>query len=92
MFATHLTPSLWVLVILLAILELGLLAYALVVWARTRYFNGSKWLWLVLIVVLEIVGPVAFLVAGRAEPPVDIHAGPEASPGQALDDLYRPRS
>ncbi len=92
MLATHLTAGLWVLIILVGALELGLLVYALAVWARTRDFNGSKWLWLALIVVFEIAGPVVFLIAGRAEPQVDVHRGPDTPPGNTLDDLYGPRS
>ncbi len=44
----------------LAAIQLGLLAYALVDLARRdpAQINGPKWLWLVVILLVSLVGPV----------------------------------
>ena len=58
----------WLLIAPLAILQLGLMAFALADWARrsrTRYLN--RWAWLPLIVIFSILGPVAYFLLGREE-------------------------
>ena len=60
--------EMWLLIAPLAILQLGLMALALVDWARrpqTRYL--SRWAWLAIIVILSIIGPVAYFLLGREE-------------------------
>ena len=67
-------PSGPVLVVLtaLAVVELGLLAVALWRWWRTpaERLSANRWVWLVLVVALSFIGPVAFLAAGRRPAPV----------------------
>ena len=67
-------PSGPVLVVLtaLAVVELGLLAVALWRWWRTpaERLSANRWVWLVLVVALSFLGPVAFLAAGRRPAPV----------------------
>ena len=58
----------WLLFLPLLILQLGLMAFALVDWTRrsqTRYLN--RWAWLVIIVVVNTLGPVAYFLLGREE-------------------------
>jgi len=60
--------EIWLLIAPLAILQLGLMVFALADWARrpqTRYLN--RWAWLVIIVVFSIIGPVAYFLLGREE-------------------------
>lgn len=60
--------EMWLLIAPLAILQLGLMIFALVDWTRrpqTRYLN--RWVWLVIIIVLSILGPVAYFFLGREE-------------------------
>jgi len=60
--------EMWLLIAPLAILQLGLMAFALVDWARrsrTRYLDRR--VWLVIIVIFSIIGPVAYFFLGREE-------------------------
>ncbi len=60
--------EMWLLIAPLVILQLGLMAFALVDWARrpqTRYLN--RWAWLVIIVIFSLLGPMAYFFLGREE-------------------------
>jgi hypothetical protein len=60
--------EMWLLIAPLAILQLGLMAFALVDWvrrSRTRYLDRR--VWLVIIVIFSIIGPVAYFLLGREE-------------------------
>lgn len=46
------------------IVELILLAVALIDCIR-RETNGPKWLWIVLILLISVIGPVLYFVFGR---------------------------
>ena len=59
-------------IIPLIILELGLLVFALVdVARRKRVRGGSKVLWIIIIVIFEIIGPIVYLAVGRQEEIID---------------------
>jgi len=50
------------------ILQLGLQIYALVDLSRQpRVRWGSKWIWVAIIIVLEILGPVVYFLFARKE-------------------------
>ena len=58
--------EMWLLIAPLAILQLGLMVFAVVDWARrprTRYLD--RWLWLLIIVFFSLVGPMAYFFLGR---------------------------
>jgi len=58
----------WLMIAPLAILQLGLMAFALADWARrpqTRYLN--RWAWLPIIVIFSLLGPMAYFFLGREE-------------------------
>ena len=56
------------LLIPLVLVELGLLGFALYdLIKRKRVKGGNKWLWGIIIVVVEIVGPILYFVLGREE-------------------------
>lgn len=60
--------EMWLLIVPLAILQLGLMAFAVVDWARhprTRYLDRR--VWLLIIVVFGFLGPVAYFFLGREE-------------------------
>jgi hypothetical protein len=55
------------LLIPILLLQLGLMIYALVDLAKRERTKGPKWLWALIIIFLELFGPVIYLLAGREE-------------------------
>ncbi len=58
----------WLLIAPPVILQLGLMIFALLDWARrphTRYLN--RWLWLPIIILFGLLGPIAYFLLGREE-------------------------
>ena len=51
----------------LIVIQLGLMVYALVDLAKRERVKGDKWIWVVVIVLINIIGPIIYLVAGREE-------------------------
>ncbi len=61
----HLNPAILAPVVLI---ELALLVYCLVDLARRRQVpGGRKWPWALLIIVVSVLGPIAYLLLGRRE-------------------------
>lgn len=87
----------WVLAIgvVWAVAELALAVIALIVLVRTPAERTTlpKWAWAIVVVAIQMIGPIAFLAAGRRPAAVD-HRTPEtgepsASPvTRAVDLLY----
>ncbi len=60
--------EIWLLVIPLILIELGLMIFALVdLVRRPRVKGGNKWLWAIVIVLVNVVGPLVYFVLGREE-------------------------
>lgn len=54
------------------VLELALLAFTLVDLSKRKYVTGGKkFIWVLVAVCFQIVGPIAYLVFGRKEPQVE---------------------
>jgi hypothetical protein len=51
----------------IVILQLGLMLAALVDLARRERTRGPKWVWLLVIVLVNLIGPIIYFVAGREE-------------------------
>ena len=49
------------------LLQVGLLVFALIDLARRPKANGPKWLWVIIIVFINIIGPIAYFLVGRRE-------------------------
>lgn len=49
----------------IVLIELILLVIALVDCIRAETVNGPKWLWVIIIIFIEIIGPVLYFVFGR---------------------------
>ncbi len=48
-------------------LELGLAGFALRDLSRREYLNGPKWMWVVVVLVVQLVGPILYFTIGRRD-------------------------
>ena len=48
-------------------IQLTLVVVALIDWMKRPETRGPKWLWLVLILFVQWIGPIAYFVYGREE-------------------------
>jgi len=55
------------LIIPIALLELGLMIAALVDVIRREKTKGPKWVWIIVVVVFNLFGPIAYFIFGRDE-------------------------
>ena len=52
----------------IVLIELGLLGFALFdLIRRKKVRGGNKWLWGIIIVLINFIGPILYLVLGREE-------------------------
>ena len=76
-------PTLLALLIPVAVIQIGLMLLAGFDLLRDerRVRGGSKAMWAVIIVVVNLLGPVLYFLVGREEGPADATPGPGAMPG-----------
>ena len=55
------------LIIPIALLQLGLMIAALVDVIRRERTKGPKWVWIIVVVVFNLLGPIAYFIFGRDE-------------------------
>ena len=55
------------LLIPVVLIELGLMVTALVDLVRRAQTRGPKWVWALVIVLINFIGPIVYFVAGRKE-------------------------
>jgi phosphotransferase system glucose/maltose/N-acetylglucosamine-specific IIC component len=82
--------------VLLTLVELGLLVWAVLdIVQRPAVLWGQKWIWLVIVVLFGIIGPLVYFAIGRTQPPVSEKEADEAPvtdrASHAADLLYGPR-
>ncbi len=53
----------------LAILEWGLMVWALIDVAKRKYVKGNKVAWILIIVLIGIIGPIVYFLLGRRDEP-----------------------
>jgi hypothetical protein len=51
----------------LVLIQLVLMIAGVVDWSRRERTRGPKWVWLVVILIFSIIGPVAYFLIGREE-------------------------
>ncbi|MFK7694407.1 PLD nuclease N-terminal domain-containing protein [Paenibacillus sp. HJGM_3] len=56
----------WAIVAPLLVVQLILVVIALTDCIRAERTNGPKWLWAIVIVVVNLIGPVLYFVFGRS--------------------------
>lgn len=49
------------------ILELSLIIFALRDLSRRERVNGPKWMWVVIIVLVQLIGPILYFTVGRRD-------------------------
>src|SRR4051812_30238807 len=76
-------PSILLLIVPLAIVQLTLLILAVVDLLRDdrRVRGGNKGVWAVIIVFVNLIGPILYFLVGRDDRPVDVQPGPGGVPG-----------
>ncbi|MDZ4168542.1 MAG: PLDc N-terminal domain-containing protein [Coriobacteriia bacterium] len=79
-------------VVVLGLFEFGLMLWAVVDWVKRppAQIRGNRILWLLLILLVNIAGPIIYLTVGRLPAAIDdsqVVASPEASQA-ATDVLY----
>lgn len=55
----------WALIAPILIIQFVLMAIAIFDLVKFEKTNGPKWVWLIIILVLNIVGPILYFVIGR---------------------------
>ena len=55
------------LLIPVVLIELGLMATALVDLIRRSQTRGPKWVWALVIILINFIGPIIYFVAGRKD-------------------------
>jgi hypothetical protein len=55
------------LLIPLLLIELGLMIFCLVDITRREKTKGPKWMWILIVVVVNLLGSIAYLIIGREE-------------------------
>ncbi len=51
----------------IVLLQLGLMVFALVDLARRERTKGPKWVWALVVIFINLIGPIVYLVVGREE-------------------------
>lgn len=59
------TSMLVMLLLPVLLIQLGLMIFALVDLVRASVTNGPKWMWAIIIIVVNIIGPILYFVIGR---------------------------
>ncbi len=57
----------WSIIAPIIVLELVLMLIALVDWIRNKETNGPRIMWLFVILLIQIIGPVLYFVIGRKQ-------------------------
>jgi len=51
----------------IVLLQLGLMLFALVDLSRRQRTKGPKWVWVLVIIFVNLIGPIVYFVVGREE-------------------------
>lgn len=55
------------LLIPILIIQIGLMIFALVDLIRREKTKGPKWVWVLVIIFINFIGPIVYLIVGRDE-------------------------
>ena len=54
-------------IIPIALIQLALIVVALIDLARREHTRGPKWVWVLVIILVNFIGPIAYFIIGREE-------------------------
>lgn len=57
----------WALIAPLIVLEFILIIFALVSCIRQKETNGPKWMWILIILFINTIGPILYFIIGRKQ-------------------------
>ncbi|MDZ5671675.1 sigma Y negative regulator YxlE [Bacillus stercoris] len=57
----------WEMILPLIVLQLALAVFALISCIKEERTNGPKWMWVAIIVCINIIGPILFFTVGRKQ-------------------------
>lgn len=57
----------WPLLVPLVLIQLGLIGAALLDLSKRPVTKGPRWLWIVIILFVNTIGPIAYFVIGRED-------------------------
>ncbi|WNF38685.1 PLD nuclease N-terminal domain-containing protein [Bacillaceae bacterium IKA-2] len=60
-----LDSTMLMLILPVAVIQLILVIVALIDWVRTEETNGPKWMWLLIILLVSLFGPILYFIIGR---------------------------
>lgn len=55
----------WMLILPVLIIQLLLVVVAVIDLLRVKNTNGPKWMWALIIIFIQIIGPVIYFIVGR---------------------------
>jgi hypothetical protein len=55
----------WMLILPLVIIQFILIVVAIIDLIRVRDTNGPKWLWAIIIILGNMIGPIIYFIVGR---------------------------
>lgn len=57
----------WAIIMPLLIIQAILIVIAGIDWIRSDQTNGPKWMWLPIILLISVIGPVLYFIFGRRQ-------------------------
>ncbi|SDO19761.1 Phospholipase_D-nuclease N-terminal [Psychrobacillus sp. OK028] len=55
----------WMLILPVIIIQLLLVIVAVIDLVRVKHTNGPKWMWAIIIIFINIIGPIIYFIVGR---------------------------
>jgi len=60
-----LTEINWGIIAPFLVIQVLLIIVALIDWIKTAETNGPKWIWLLIILFISMIGPIVYFIFGR---------------------------
>lgn len=57
----------WAIIMPLLVIQAILIVIAGIDWIRSDRTNGPKWMWLFIILLISVIGPVLYFIIGRRQ-------------------------